>query len=145
MTPSLPIQRFVTFPEVPRLPSELSLAVAVLGSFFWGLLFPFWPLCTEVVKGWHFKCSMCRSLCFEQNKLWWGLVFQKSGINSQWNYPVHCLCNHMNSPLYRVVFDIKWLFYNTNIFVITNTLLCLFILLNPYFSFFSPPEWPTAH
>lgn len=127
----LPTQSFVSFPEMPRAPSELSLAIAVLGSFFWGLLFPFWPFCNEVVKG---GCSgiadvsMCSDCCFEKNELWWwwALMFQKSGINwnspeigwnchahwnYQWDYPVHCLCTHRNPALYTVVFDINSFLY----------------------------------
>lgn len=42
----------------------------------------------------------------------------------------------MNSPLYRVVFDINGFLYNMSIFVIINTLLYLFILTNPHFPFF---------
>lgn len=53
--------------------AELSLAIPVLGSLFWWLLFPFWPLYSKVVvkKG----CSrisgvtVCNEFCFEEKGL----------------------------------------------------------------------------
>lgn len=42
----------------------------------------------------------------------------------------------MSPPLYRVVFDINGFLCNMSIFVIINTLLCLFVLTNSHFLFF---------